>query len=32
MDRSCEVSRNTSETQIKIKLNIDGTGATGFSR
>lgn len=26
MDRSCEVSRNTSETQIKIKLNIDGTG------
>lgn len=26
MDRLCEVSRNTSETQIKIKLNIDGTG------
>lgn len=26
MKRSSEVSRNTSETQIKIRLNIDGTG------
>ncbi len=29
-NRSAEVTRNTSETQITVKLNLDGTGKTKF--
>ena len=28
--RTAEVVRNTSETQITVKLNLDGTGKTNF--
>jgi len=28
--RIAEIERNTSETQIKVKLNLDGTGVTNF--
>ena len=30
MQRSAEVERNTLETRIRVRLNLDGTGATGF--
>ena len=28
--RTAEVTRNTSETQITVKINLDGTGQTSF--
>jgi imidazoleglycerol-phosphate dehydratase len=30
MQRTAEVERNTLETRIRVRLNLDGTGATGF--
>ena len=30
MQRTAEVERNTLETRIRVKLNLDGTGASGF--
>jgi len=30
MQRTAEVERNTLETRIRVRLNLDGTGASGF--
>ncbi len=30
MQRTAEVERNTLETRIRVRMNLDGTGATGF--
>jgi imidazoleglycerol-phosphate dehydratase len=30
MQRSAQVERNTLETQIRVSLNLDGTGASRF--
>ncbi|MCU7813144.1 MAG: imidazoleglycerol-phosphate dehydratase, partial [Candidatus Thiodiazotropha sp. (ex Notomyrtea botanica)] len=30
MQRTAEVERNTLETRIQVRLNLDGTGETGF--
>ena len=29
-DRTADVSRNTKETQIRVRLNLDGTGQGSF--
>jgi imidazoleglycerol-phosphate dehydratase len=31
MQRTAEVERNTLETRIRVRLNLDGTGASGFN-
>ena len=31
MNRTAEVTRNTNETQITVKVNLDGTGAANLS-